>query len=691
MRRSTLLLISTRTFISYYFILPRLIGFGPYILGILRLVHCACFRKMTTPIILPPTEEPHEFNTNYIFYWNNVGLELNRLTHSVGGPQTGPTASSRALALLHLAINDAYFAIKPNLTQPWTYLTQNNPDPAYRLPDLSGATDERSAVAGAARTVLTELYTESNAGFPTFATNQLSQLLQRFISDFPNVDVNSPSYKFGVAVGRAILNLLEIKPTDPELAQGNYRPSTRRYRFRDDPTHPVHLVPVDPNNPTGPQKAVQIYHAPFYGAAKRISVQLSVDGTPTEHLNADPPVNFGVKDKVEYEDSLRDITRSGGKIELNSTRRRPDQTAAGYYWAYDGTNLIGTPPRFYNQIIRQIAWNKKQGGATSDSTNAEFARLFALVNAALGDAAIFAWREKYFFEFWRPITGVRLAEEGPLLQDPFWLPLGSPNSNTNLTPFTPNFPAYPSGHATFGGACFQTVRLFYKNRDKLAFSANEPDNISFSFVSDELNGISRDLDRPYDPTRRITDQPGTLRTRVVRSFPSLWATIFDNAVSRVWLGVHWRFDAFAANDTLVKSYQGNEPYGSPYRLNPDGTTAYKDPADIRYTTTGTRADRPAGQQFPIGGVPLGIEIANDIFGGNLKPTPPQLQPTPLPKPPVRQLDQTDLVPSPPDVEPSVPDVQPNLPDIQPDLPDVQSNPPAVQPIPPHDSTGWIYL
>lgn len=616
---------------------------------------------MSTPIILPSTEEPREFNSNYIFYWNNVGLELNRLTHSVGGPQTGPTASSRALALLHLAIHDAYFAIKPNKTDPLTYLTKDHPDPAYRLPDLSGATDKRVAVAGAARTVLKDLYNESNTGFSTFATDQLSQLLQRFVKDFPNVDVNSSSYNFGIAVGRSILNLLEIKPTDPELTQGNYRPSTRRYRFRDDPSHPVRLVPVDPNNPTGPQRALQIYHAPFYGTAKRISVQLTADGTPngkpTEHLNADPPVNFGVKDEVEYEDSLRDIIRMGGKIELNSTRRRPDQTAGGYYWAYDGTNLIGTPPRLYNQIIRKIAWDKKKGDATSDSTNAEFARLFALVNVAMGDAAIFAWREKYFFEFWRPVTAVRLAEEGPQLQDPFWLPLGSPISNTNLASFTPPFPAYPSGHATFGGACFQIVRLFYKSRDNLAFSSNEPDNIGFSFVSDELNGVSRDLDKAYNPTQPIENQPGTVRTRITNTFPSLWAAIFENAVSRVFLGVHWRFDSFAANDVLVKSYQGNEPNGAPYRLNQDGTTAYKDPREIRYNTTGTRADRP-GQQFPLGGVPLGIEIANDIFGGNLKPTPPQLQPRPPPKPPVRRPDQPGLVPSPPSVEPTPPAVQP---------------------------------
>jgi vanadium chloroperoxidase len=609
---------------------------------------------MTTPIILPKTEEPPEFNTNYILYWNHAGLELNRLTHSVAGPQTGPTASSRALAILHLAINDAYFAIKPKSPEePFTYLTKDHSNPAYRLPDLNGASDERTAVAGAATIVLEELYTRRNAGFSNFATEQLCQLLQRLILEFPVVDFNLPSYKFGLSVGKSILNLLDIEPSDPELTQGDYTPSPGRYKFRDDPTHPVRLVPVDPNNPAGPKMALRIYHAPFYGMAKRIGVQLKVDGKATEHFNADPPVGFGEDDKVEYDDSVRDVIRMGGRIDLNSTRRRPDQTAGGYYWAYDGTNLIGTPPRLYNQIVRQVAWSQVKGDPLGDTTNAEFARLFALINVAMGDAAIFAWREKYNFEFWRPVTGVR-EDDGPQA-DPFWLPLGAPTTNTNMPPFTPPFPAYPSGHATFGGACFQITRLFYKKRDDLSWSLDEPDDIGFKFVSDELNGVSRDLNQPYDRTQPITNQPGTVRTRVVRSFPSLWAAMFENAVSRVWLGVHWRFDSFAANDTQVKSDEGK----GPYRVNPDGTTAYKDPADIRYTTTGPRAGESG--QFPIGGVPLGIGIANDIFEGNLKPTPPELQPPQLPQ--GRRDNPLGLLPTPPVLP--IPAVVPTPPAVQP--------------------------
>lgn len=574
-------------------------------------------------VILPPVEEPPERNVNYILYWNHIGLEFNRLTHSVRGPQAGPPLSARALAILHLAIHDAYFAIKPDQTGSFTtYLTRDNPFPPHRLPEPLGANDPRAAVAGAAITVLRALYTRPAGNIASSATNRLSQLLEQSIDGFPDANALSSSYRFGVAVGEAMLNLLAIRPDEPGVSQDGYRPTQGPYRFQDDPINPVTLVPVDPNNPNGPKRAVRIYHAPFYGmTAKRLAVQMEVDGTPTEHIIADPPVGFSVDNQAEYTDSIADLIRMGGEPALNSTRRRPDQTAGGFYWAYDGSNLLGTPPRFYNQILREIAWNKMPSAdPRSDATNADFARLFALANVAMADAGIFSWREKYCFEFWRPISGVR-EEDGPL-RDPFWRPLGAPATNTNSMSFTPPFPAYPSGHATFGGAVFQIARLHYKKRDQLSFGPGEPDQIGFKMVSEELNGISRDLYQPYNPSQPITDQPGEVRTRDPRHFPSLWAAIFENAVSRVWLGVHWRFDAFAAQDVHEPSAQG----GPPYRVNEDGTTAYMDVENIRYKTTAPRHDRP-GRLYPVGGVPLGLNIANDIFGSNLKPTPPDRQPT----------------------------------------------------------------
>ncbi|KAI9709204.1 MAG: hypothetical protein M1812_007727 [Candelaria pacifica] len=616
-------------------------------------------------------EEPAEYNTNYILFWNHVGLELNRLTHSVGGPQRGPAVSARSLGILHLAIHDAYFAFSESTA---TYLTKNSSDPIYGLPKVPNPADptmpaadrSRLAVAGSAITVLQDMYTQSDIRVSPEASSygaidQLSQALQQMIGAYPNLDVLSPDYQYGIAVGKAILRLLDIKPQDPEINQDSYRPKPGRYYFRDDPTHPVRLLPTNPNDPNGPRRAVHIYNVPFYGqTAKRFAVQMTADGTPngpsTEHLIADPPVNFGTNDLPEYNDALADVIRMGGSPSLNSTLRTPSQTTNAYFWAYDGSNLIGTPPRFYNQILRKIAWTRKPAGApTNDAINADFARLFAFVNVALADAGVFCWREKYRFEFWRPLSGVR-EDPNPTLADPFWLSLGAPDTNSNRASFKPPFPAYPSGHATLGAAAFQTMRLYYRQRDNLSFAPDEPDDIGFSIVSDELNGVNRDLDDRFDASQPITNQPGDVRTRVERSFGSLWEAIFDNAISRVWLGVHWRFDAFAAKDVLEPNktaaaaplllsssskeegvekteswskedgvQKKTETETSLYALNPNGTTSYLPTSLIRYKTLAPRVDRP-GQLFPVGGVPLGMGIAEDVFGGGLKPTPAGLQP-----------------------------------------------------------------
>ena len=94
----------------------------------------------------------------------------------------------------------------------------------------------------------------------------------------------------------------------------------------------------------------------------------------------------------------------------------------------------------------------------------------------------------------------------------------APASNLDGPNFTPPFPAYPSGHAGFGGALFQILRDFYGT-----------DRIRFTFVSDELNG-------------ETLDNEGNARPLVARSFSSLSEAEEENGQSRIYLGIHWVFD-----------------------------------------------------------------------------------------------------------------------------------------------------
>jgi len=565
------------------------------------------------------------FDTNYILHWHQAGLQLNRLTHTVNGPQTGPPISARALGMLQLPIHDVFFAIHPSTEFATlfkdsfpTFLTLDAADERYRLPALNGANDACQAVAGAAIQMLNRLYLTPGPRISDEALRQLVTVIEDFIAGAPGgVDASARSYAFGTEVANKLFDLLN----HPDGANArDYMPKGGRYKFDDEPTHPVVLVPVDVNNPNGPKMAIRQYHGPFYGKeAKRFATQ-------SDHLLADPPGLGAAKDQlVEYDDALDDVIRMGGATALNSTKRTPNQTVDGLFWAYDGSNLIGTPPRLYNQIMRRIAVNyKTELDITHNTNNADFARLFALVNTALADAGVFSWREKWYHEFWRPLSGVR--EDGrPDHGDPFWLGLGAPATNTNDIPFKPPFPAYPSGHATFGGASMQMMRQHYNGREGVGrWNSNEPDTIKFTLTSDELDGLSRDLRGPYDPTAPITDQPGIVRTRVPRTFNSLWEAIFDNGVSRIFLGVHWRFDAAAAKDILIPTETKDV-----YAVDRNGGTVYQNIEDIRYETKGKRVKADGTLQrgdFNIGGIPLGMDIANEIFKNGMRPTPLDQQP-----------------------------------------------------------------
>jgi hypothetical protein len=144
----------------------------------------------------------------------------------------------------------------------------------------------------------------------------------------------------------------------------------------------------------------------------------------------------------------------------------------------------------------------------------------------MADAGLSAWNTKYDDDFWRPILGIRNGanDTNPITTgDVNWSPLGACFSNgsgdNGQTNFTPPFPAYISGHATFGAALFETLTRFYGT-----------DHITFSVTSDEFNGVTRDAGS------------NTPRPVVTRTYTSFKDASFENAQSRIYLGIHWAFD-----------------------------------------------------------------------------------------------------------------------------------------------------
>src|SRR5262249_53363311 len=153
-----------------------------------------------------------------------------------------------------------------------------------------------------------------------------------------------------------------------------------------------------------------------------------------------------------YTDAFNQVKALGEDLGSN-TVRTTDETELGIFWGYDVARGLGDPPRLYNQIARVIA-------AQENNSVGDNARMFALINIAMADAGIQCWGVKSRDIFWRPIVAIRNGDvDGTpdTIADTTWSPLGAPRSNplpTESVNFTPPFPAYTSGHATFGGAAF---------------------------------------------------------------------------------------------------------------------------------------------------------------------------------------------------------------------------------------------
>jgi vanadium-dependent haloperoxidase-like protein/PAP2 superfamily protein len=449
----------------------------------------------------PPDRQPPggTDTTQRLRFWNEIALKANARDHARLAPlrpnQLGPIRTARAFAIVHIAIFDAYNAIvggyesytgfRPILSD--TNITNLDEGDIDTDEDRNRASVD-AAIIEAAATTLKALYPSQSATI---------EIIRRL--DLLTIPAGSAKNN-GIAIGQQAANAILLRRSndgsqhnEPVYGVG-YIPNPAFGKWRRDP---VSTTPENPGLALGA----------FWGALVQPFVILSAG-----QFRPDPTPALS---SLAYAQAFNEVKRLGGDPERGTpTQRTADQTIAGIYWGYDGTPFVGTPNRLYNQIAVHIAKLKGTSGI-------RFARLLALINVAMADGGLVCWEAKYREEFWRPVTGIRQGnnDSNPLTGgDPNFIPLGSPASNTNGPNFTPPFPAYTSGHATFGGALFQTLRRFYQT-----------DAIAFSFISDEFNGVTR-------------DNQGNVRPIVVRNFATLSAAEEENGQSRIYLGVHWSFD-----------------------------------------------------------------------------------------------------------------------------------------------------
>lgn len=426
-----------------------------------------------------------------ILNWNEIALDAVVRDHSgtFGAPeQGGPTRTSRALAIVHIAMYDAANAI---IGEYEPYIPLSLPDPA------SDKVSVDAAVAQAAYDTLVVLYPKQSAVF--WMELKLAHLAVPL----------SRGRAAGIAIGaEAAANILAARfDADGLPSDGG-----------DDPNLPSPPPPqgskigVHQADPINPDQGLL---TPLWGAV----VPFAMDDV--QNFKAPPPPRPDSPDFLEreyYAMAYYEVMQLGGNGVDTPTERTQEQTEIGLFWGYDGSIGLGVPPRLYNQAARVIAM--KQHNSVTEN-----ARLFALLNIAMADAGIASWYTKYEFNYWRPVIAIRCGDEDGnelTVGDPNWTPLGAPatNQSNGGRDFTPPFPAYTSGHATFGAAAFGILENLYG------------ENYAFALRSDELQGSS-------------TDSDGNHRMTVIRQFSSFQQAARENADSRIYLGIHWSFDADA--------------------------------------------------------------------------------------------------------------------------------------------------
>jgi len=351
----------------------------------------------------------------------------NAALDAIRAERTAPPIASRSLAILNVSIYDAVNGIA-RTHEP--YLVQSA---------VAASASRKAAASAAAHEALVNLFPASASSFDA--------LHAAILAGIPN----GPQKTAGITWGEFVANqILAARANDGHDAivppPGGSGPGV--------------WVPTPP--------AFLPYLLPQWGFVVPFGMSSSSQFRPPG-----PPS----LDSQQYAADYEEVKELGALV---GSTRTEEQTEIALFWA-DGAGTE-TPPGHWNSIAQII-------GAAQGNTLEENARLFALLNIAMADAAICSWDAKYTFHFWRPVTAIAFAE---------------PELNWMSFIVTPPFPDYTSGHSTFSAAAATVLPLFYGTEDL-------PFTVGSDFLPD-----------------------------VYRSFPTCFDAAEEAAVSRIYGGIHFR-------------------------------------------------------------------------------------------------------------------------------------------------------
>jgi hypothetical protein len=308
------------------------------------------------------------------------------------------------------------------------------------------ATSKEAAAATAAYDVLVAIYPDQKQALEPQLTAALAAV--------PDGEAKTKGIELGQ---KAAATILAARANDGSNATENYRPYTQAGVYV--PT----TVPVE-------------------STSGRVTPFVMTSGS---QFRAPPPP--ALTSEVWTKD-VNEIREMGGRA---STKRSAEQTNIGRFWFFTG-------PRTFNPIVRQIVLAKEMDLLDS-------ARLHALVSIASADAFIAIFDAKYAYNFWRPITAIRNADQSGNPATPreeTWVPLG----------MTPMHPEYPCAHCIAASAVASVLQNVVGNEVR-----------EITLTSPTAPGVTRKWTRLQDYADEVAN-------------------------ARIWAGFHYRFSSEAGKD-----------------------------------------------------------------------------------------------------------------------------------------------
>ena len=388
---------------------------------------------------------------NIVLDWNQHAVDAfsNPSTAPVPGAGLPPQVSILYIAMVQGAIYDAVMMID-GTHQPYS----------EGLPTAPASASKTAAVATAAHRVM--VWAHIVPALPQVVVDRLDDRLIESLDAAKSAD-GQAAVAAGITAGIAAAEaMLDARANDGRFVHVDVPAGTDPGQWR----------PTPPTNGADPFAWV--------GNVEPFLL------TSTSQFRSKGPLAVNSN---QYTKDYNEVKRLGGPTV--GSPRTPQQEALATFFMVNPTEL-------YNRAFRTYA-------ADVELTVGEQARLFVELNMAGSDALINCFNDKLYYNYWRPITAIRLGDDDGnrrTIGDPQWTPLVG----------TPAYSEHPSGYNCLTGAMMHAAKDFFSDGD-----------------------IRRRARSGFELVRIAPGAPD-----VTRRYASFTKVIDDTIDSRIYQGIHFR-------------------------------------------------------------------------------------------------------------------------------------------------------